>query len=54
MGERAIVEIEKIITYCLNLEHPEGRHKAHVFKSALDLDLNNAFLTTSSTFTSSS
>ncbi|AFY44973.1 hypothetical protein Nos7107_4439 [Nostoc sp. PCC 7107] len=40
--ERAIVETEKIAAYCLNLEHPEGKHKARVFKSALDLDLNDA------------
>jgi hypothetical protein len=40
--ERAIVEIDKIAGYCLNPEHPEGKHKARVFKSALDLDLNNA------------
>ncbi|MBW4480291.1 MAG: hypothetical protein KME54_26505 [Tolypothrix brevis GSE-NOS-MK-07-07A] len=40
--ERAIVEIDKIVGYCLNPEHPEGKHKARVFKSALDLDLNNA------------
>jgi hypothetical protein len=40
--ERAIVEIEKITGYCLNPEHPEGKHKARVFKSALNLDLNDA------------
>ncbi|WP_414563769.1 MULTISPECIES: DUF6883 domain-containing protein [unclassified Anabaena] len=37
----AIVETEKIAGYCLNPGHPEGKHKARVFKSALDLDLNN-------------
>jgi len=26
------------LTYCLNLEHPDGQHKARVFKSALGLD----------------
>jgi len=40
--ERAIVEIDKIISHCLNPEHPEGKHKARVFKSALDLDLKDA------------
>jgi len=40
--ERAIVEIDKITSYCLNPEHPEGKHKARVFKSALDLDLKDA------------
>ncbi|MEH1788358.1 MAG: DUF6883 domain-containing protein [Nostoc sp.] len=33
--ECAIVEIDKIAGYCLNPEHPEGKHKARVFKSAL-------------------
>lgn len=40
-SERAIVEIDKIAGYCLNPEHPEGKHKARVFKSALDLDLKD-------------
>ncbi|MBD2458459.1 hypothetical protein H6G80_30885 [Nostoc sp. FACHB-87] len=39
--ERAIVETEKIAGYCLNPEHPEGKHKARVFQSALDLNLDN-------------
>ncbi|MCC5661885.1 hypothetical protein LC608_34085 [Nostoc sp. XA010] len=40
--ECAIVEIDKIAGYCLNPEHPERKHKAHVFKSALDLNLDDA------------
>lgn len=40
--ECAIVEIDKIAGYCLNPEHPEGKHKARVFKSALDLNLDDA------------
>jgi hypothetical protein len=40
--ERAIVEMDKIAGYCLNPQHPDGKHKARVFKSALDLDINNA------------
>lgn len=40
--EYAIVEIDKIAGYCLNPEHPEGKHKARVFKSALDLNLDDA------------
>ncbi|MBW4644262.1 MAG: hypothetical protein KME23_14970 [Goleter apudmare HA4340-LM2] len=40
--ECTIVEIDKIATYCLNPEHPEGKHKARVFKSALDLNLDDA------------
>ncbi|AFZ03157.1 DUF6883 domain-containing protein [Calothrix sp. PCC 6303] len=40
--ERAIVEVDKISGYCLNPEHPQGKHKARVFKSALNLNLENA------------
>ena len=36
--ERAIIDSEKLAGYCLNPEHPDGQHKARVFKSALDLD----------------
>ncbi|HZT33012.1 MAG TPA: hypothetical protein VFA33_24200 [Bryobacteraceae bacterium] len=32
-GERAIVDIRKLLEYCLNSEHPRGRHKARVFAS---------------------
>ena len=34
-SERAIVEIEKLRDYSLNPEHPEGKDKARVFRSAL-------------------
>lgn len=30
-GERAIVEIRKLVEYCLNSQHPRGRNKARVF-----------------------
>jgi len=30
-GDRAIVDIDKLRTYCLNPQHPRGRHKARVF-----------------------
>ncbi|HNY41021.1 MAG TPA: hypothetical protein PKJ41_11520 [Bryobacteraceae bacterium] len=32
-GDRAIVHIEKLLGYCLNAQHPRGRHKARVFAS---------------------
>ena len=32
-GERAIVDIRKLQDYCLNSQHPHGRHKARVFAS---------------------
>ena len=37
-GDGAFVDDEKLIGYCLNPEHPEGRHKARVFLSALGID----------------
>jgi hypothetical protein len=34
-GDQAIVDIIKLRAYCLNMEHPRGRHKARVFAAAL-------------------
>ena len=33
----AVVEVRKLRSYCLSLEHPRDRHKARVFASALGL-----------------
>jgi hypothetical protein len=30
-GDAAIVDIQKLTGYCLNPEHPRGKHKARVF-----------------------
>lgn len=38
----AFVDIEKLRGYCLNLEHPRGKHKARVFESALGLTSQDA------------
>src|ERR1700693_498103 len=32
-GDHAIVEIRKLLEYCLNSQHPRGRNKARVFAS---------------------
>ena len=32
-GDAAIVDRRKLTEYCLNLEHPRGKHKARVFAS---------------------
>jgi hypothetical protein len=32
-GNHAIVEIRKLLEYCLNPQHPRGRNKARVFAS---------------------
>jgi hypothetical protein len=34
---RAVVDIEKIRSYCLNANHPRGRHKARVFETVLGI-----------------
>jgi hypothetical protein len=36
-GANAIVDISKLRDYCLDPQHPRGRHKARVFLSALGL-----------------
>lgn len=36
-SEDAYIDDQKLVGYCLNPEHPEGRHKARVFYSALGL-----------------
>lgn len=36
-GDRAIVPLEKLLDYCLNPNHPSGKHKARVFASALGI-----------------
>jgi hypothetical protein len=36
-GDHAVVERAKFTGYCLNRDHPRGRHKARVFESALGL-----------------
>ncbi len=37
----AIIDVRKLSDYCLNLEHPDGQHKARVFQSALGIGLEN-------------
>ncbi len=41
-AEQAIVDPPKIRDYCLNPEHPRGKHKARIFKSALGLTKQDA------------
>lgn len=35
--ENAVVDIQKLRSYCLSPEHPRGKHKARVFGSVLGL-----------------
>ena len=39
--EKAIIDNQKLAGYCLNLNHGDGQHKARVFKSALNLDIDD-------------
>ena len=41
-GERAFVDMRKLVDYCLDPVHPRGRHKARVFRSALGFSVENA------------
>ena len=43
-GESAVVDIAKLRDYCLDAEHPRGKHKARVFRSALGLGRGDAEL----------
>jgi Domain of unknown function (DUF6883) len=40
--DQAVLDIRKIEDYCLNPLHPRGRHKARVFREALDLQRDDA------------
>jgi hypothetical protein len=40
-GDKAYIPVEKLTEYALNPEHPTGRHKARVFRSALGLTLTD-------------
>lgn len=41
-GEAAIVDRVKLTEYCLNPEHPRGKHKARVFAAALGFTAGHA------------
>jgi hypothetical protein len=36
-GDRAILDLRKLVDYCLNPAHPRGRHKARVFRESLGI-----------------
>lgn len=40
--ERAVVDIVKLRDYCLNSNHPRGRHKARLFIAALGIQAEDA------------
>jgi hypothetical protein len=41
-SNETILDIRKIEDYCLNPSHPRGRHKARVFREALDVQRSDA------------
>jgi hypothetical protein len=41
-SNEATLDIRKLEDYCLNPAHPRGRHKARVFREALDLQRSDA------------
>jgi hypothetical protein len=40
--DQAVIDMQKLTGYCLNSEHPDGQHKAYVFKSALGIEIEQA------------
>lgn len=40
-GDRAEIPTQKLVGYCLNPNHPSGKHKAKVFASALGITADN-------------
>ena len=41
-AQNAVVEIEKLVEYCLNPDHPRGKHKARVFLASCGLTQDQA------------
>jgi hemerythrin-like domain-containing protein len=40
--ENAFISIDKFTQYCLNTEHPEGKHKAYLFEKVLGITADDA------------
>ena len=41
-AEHAIIDKGKIRDYCLNHDHPRGKHKARIFQSVLGMTVDDA------------
>jgi hypothetical protein len=41
-SDKVVLDIRKLEDYCLSPSHPRGRHKARVFRDALDLQRSDA------------
>jgi|SRR5579863_3542146 len=42
-GERAILDVRKLEDYCLNPQHPRGRHKARVFRDSISVARSDSY-----------
>ncbi len=43
-GQQAVIDLEKLTDYCLNPDHPRGKHKARVFRASCGFTAENAEL----------
>ncbi len=43
-GQRAVVDVVKLTDYCLNPDHPRGKHKARVFEATCGITVEHAEL----------
>jgi hypothetical protein len=41
-ADRAVVDLRKLRDYCLNMNHPRGRHKARLFRTILGFTTEDA------------
>jgi hypothetical protein len=41
-ADHAVLDIRKLEDYCLSPRHPRGRHKARVFREALNIQRDDA------------
>jgi len=41
-ADNAVIEMQKLIDYCLDPDHPRGKHKARVFLSSCGLTAEHA------------
>jgi hypothetical protein len=41
-ADRSQISMDKLVGYCLNLEHPRGKDKARVFQSCLGITADKA------------
>ena len=43
-GDSAVIANEKLQAYCLNPDHEDGKHKAHLFSLLLGINQDNAYI----------